>query len=43
VSGVRKKKPDGFVKCLESLYSVIPAKAAIQYFQYDLDAGSGPA
>ncbi len=31
-------KLDGFVKSLESSYSVIPAKAGIQYFQIVLDA-----
>jgi hypothetical protein len=37
-----KKSPtskiDGFVKSLESSFSVIPAKAGIQYFQVVLDA-----
>ena len=31
-------KSDGFVKSLESSFSVIPAKAGIQYFQVVLDA-----
>jgi hypothetical protein len=32
VSGVRKKKPDGFVQCLKSLYSVIPGRSPSSIF-----------
>jgi hypothetical protein len=39
---IRKKLPhaifDGFVKSLKTAFSVIPAKAGIQYFQMVLDA-----
>jgi len=34
---------DGFVKSQKIPFSVIPAKAGIQLFQYVLDAGSSPA
>jgi len=34
---------DGLVKTRKFQYGVIPAEAGIQYFQYVLDAGSGPA
>jgi hypothetical protein len=35
---IRVSKLDGFVKSLEFSFSVIPAKAGIQYFQLVMDA-----